>query len=163
MTTRGWGTRRVPPLEASVDAFEEFFRCHLPRVRGFVARRVPAGDVDDVVAEVFVVAWRRFEELPSDASRQAGWLLGVARMTMLNHFRSRKRRRLLGERLSVVATEESRGSGVGGPDNAVVEAAFEALSDGDRLIVSLVAWDQCSTEELAEVLGCSPSAARTRL
>ncbi len=164
MTTLGRGSDAGPSSETSADAFERFFRCHLPRVRGFVARRAPDGDVDDIVAEVFVVAWRRFDELPSGPGRQVGWLFGVARLTMLNHFRSRRRRRHLGERLSVVAAPDaSRAADSGGFDDAVVEAAFEALAEVDRFVLSLVAWDQCNTDELAEILECSPAAARTRL
>jgi len=60
----------------------------------FVARRVHPTHAEDIVADAFLVAWRRFEDLPTDAGARA-WLFGIAQRTMLNGRRGDQRRRAL--------------------------------------------------------------------
>ena len=57
-------------------AFEELFATHYWAVRGYVLRRCRASVADDVLADTFLVAWRRFDSVPDDP---LPWLLGVAR------------------------------------------------------------------------------------
>ena len=56
--------------------FEQLFRSEADAVRSYALRRADPADADDVVAETFLVAWRRFDDMPSDPRP---WLLGVAR------------------------------------------------------------------------------------
>jgi RNA polymerase sigma-70 factor (ECF subfamily) len=42
-------------------------------------------------------------------------------------------------------------------------AVFERLSAGEREVLALAAWEELSSSAIAEVLGCSPNAARIRL
>ncbi len=51
-----------------------------------------------MVAETFLVAWRRSADLPRDDEVRL-WLYGVARRVLANHHRSGIRRERLGERL----------------------------------------------------------------
>ena len=60
----------------------------------FVQRRVHPTHAEDIVADAFLVAWRRFEDLPTDAGARA-WLFGIAQRTMLNGRRGDQRRRAL--------------------------------------------------------------------
>jgi RNA polymerase sigma factor (sigma-70 family) len=46
---------------------------------------------------------------------------------------------------------------------ATVAAAFARLSEDDREVLALVAWEELDAEEVATVLGCSRNAARIRL
>ena len=61
--------------------FEAMYRAHAGAVRSFVHRRVSAGVADDVVADVFVIAWRRLQEAPGD---ELPWLLAIARGVLAN-------------------------------------------------------------------------------
>ncbi|HEY8618849.1 MAG TPA: sigma factor [Dermatophilaceae bacterium] len=61
----------------------------------FVARRVHPTHAEDIVADAFLVAWRRFEDLPTDAGEARAWLFGIAQRTMLNGRRGDQRRRAL--------------------------------------------------------------------
>jgi DNA-directed RNA polymerase specialized sigma24 family protein len=45
--------------------FEAVYREHCGVVRSFVHRRVPADRADEIVAEVFLAAWRRWDDAPS--------------------------------------------------------------------------------------------------
>jgi RNA polymerase sigma-70 factor (ECF subfamily) len=104
--------------------------------------------VPDIVADVFVVAWRRFDDVPSPP---LPWLLGVARKTVSNHLRSARRRSALTERLEG-AERTAAGEAA---DNGAVALALPSLGERDRKAVMLVAWDGLSGREAAKVLGCS--------
>lgn len=56
------------------EQFTAMYRCHRVAVERYVLRRVQAEDVGDVLAEVFLTAWRRYEQIPADP---LPWLYGV--------------------------------------------------------------------------------------
>lgn len=130
---------------------ERLHREHAGAVRAFVRRRIGDDEADEVVSDVFVVAWRRLGDVPIEPRT---WLLGVARRLLANRFRSAKRQRALYERL---AREAERGPAHAG-DPAADEAGallrgLAALRAGDREVLLLVTWDGLSHAEAAEVLG----------
>src|SRR2546423_7741391 len=57
------------------ERFNRLYEEHFEAVRRYVWRREPS-IADDVVAETFLVAWRRLDDLPVSARP---WLIGVAR------------------------------------------------------------------------------------
>jgi RNA polymerase sigma-70 factor (ECF subfamily) len=133
---------------------------HGGTVRAYVARRVDAADVDDVVTEVFVVAWRRAEDVPVDDGARA-YLLAIARRVLANQHRGTQRRLRL-----VRKVEEHAPRRVVVPaddEHAEVHAALERLRPDDREILRLAAWEDLSTSEIGVVLGCSAANAAVRL
>jgi RNA polymerase sigma-70 factor (ECF subfamily) len=60
-----------PPRE---ERFEGLFRATYPAVRAYALRRSAPEAAKDVVAETFLVAWRRLDEVPEDA---LPWLYGT--------------------------------------------------------------------------------------
>jgi RNA polymerase sigma-70 factor, ECF subfamily len=144
--------------------FDELFREHRTAVLGFLVRRVhqPA-DAADLLADVFVVAWRRLDTVP-DGERARLWLYGVAHNVLSNHRRGMRRREALAGELAaylgrpgVVPTDESM------PDAVEVRAAIAALPSDDQTIVTLNAWEGLSSAEIARVVGMNPSTVRVRL
>jgi RNA polymerase sigma-70 factor (ECF subfamily) len=155
--------------------FELLYARHAPAVKAYVQRRSDASSADDVVAEVFVVCWRRFGELPPDA---LPWLLGVARRVLSTQRRSERRRAALENRLAEAAVESAeaqvsarhhgghalRGAGTQAEgEDRVLAAALDGLSDADRELLWLIAWDGLSPTEAAAVLDVKPATARVRL
>ena len=63
------------------SAFNALYDAHYAAVRAYAWRREPTL-VDDIVAETFLVAWRRFEDIPAEAALP--WLLVVSRNALLN-------------------------------------------------------------------------------
>ena len=108
-----------------------------------------------MVAETFLVAWRRLDEVPEEAKP---WLLGVARRVLANQRRAAGRRHALTERVAGVPSNEQEPS----RRPAVLEA-LARLSETDREIVLLVAWDGLSIQEAATALRCTRTAAKVRL
>ena len=135
--------------------FERLFREHVAAVRAYCARRDPEL-ADDVVAETFAVCWRRLGDVPRD---ELPWLLGVARRTLANARRARGRQSALLARVTAVRTS---GQTVAESDPRVA-AALATLSDRDREILILVAWDGLDRAGIARVIGCTGPEVRLRL
>jgi RNA polymerase sigma-70 factor (ECF subfamily) len=147
-----------------------YARCGAP-VRAYALRRVPPAVADDVVGEVFVVAWRKLDELPAEP---LPWLLGCARRVIANHVRGERRRRALLDRLRassppagsagmVDASGISAEAQAAGRAAGVLARALGELSEGDREVLMLVAWEGLTAAQVGEVLGCSEGAAAMRL
>jgi RNA polymerase sigma-70 factor (ECF subfamily) len=133
---------------------------HGREILAYALRRTGAEDAADIVAETFLVAWRRLEDVPpGDQARL--WLYGVARRTLANQRRGERRRERLGERLRAdlppVLVDPPEPPG---PDAL---AALERLGPEDREVLRLSAWEELSPSEVAAVLGISAVAARSRL
>lgn len=150
--------------EVARKGFEALYAAHGRRVLAYALRRVnqPA-DAADVVADVFVVAWRRIEAVPpGDEARL--WLYGVARRVLANHRRGDRRRSRLGRRLaSAVAEHAVPGPAEAGGDADGVRAALARLPETDREVLQLTAWEGLSAPQVAVVLGVPSATVRTRL
>jgi RNA polymerase sigma-70 factor (ECF subfamily) len=141
---------------ASDDAFAGLFAAHYPDLLRYAIRRVGADEAPDVVSDVFLVAWRRRAELPTDAPRL--WLFGVASRVVSNHVRSGARQRRLQLRLVAALPPEPS------DDPAErVRAALAQLRPDEQELLRLTEWEQLTPAEAATVLGCSPGALRVRL
>jgi RNA polymerase sigma factor (sigma-70 family) len=144
------------------DDFSAVFERHYRDVELFLLRRAPDVQVSDLVAEVFLVAWRRWDTAPRE--RVLPWLYGVARHVLANEIRGRRRHRRLTERVaahSVMPIEADHADEIS--DRVAVAAAFDRLSEADREVLRLVAWERLRGPECARVLGCSAAAFAWRL
>ncbi len=132
-----------------MQRFEQIYEAHRDAITAYVRRRAPEDAVEDVVADVFVVALRRIDDVPEPA---LPWLYGVARKTLAN---ARRRARVVEGVREVVHEPEPAG-------DPQLARAFAELSDADREVLRLVAWEGLSLRDAARVLECSPVACRVR-
>jgi len=137
-----------------MERFEQIYDEHREALRAYVRRRAPESVVDDVVSETFLVCWRRLDRVPDEP---LPWLYSVARKTLANQRRSLERDERLGAAASASAVAEPEPVG----DTALAEA-FAALSERDREVLRLVAWEGLSLRQAAAVLECSAVACRVR-
>ncbi|MFD4504981.1 RNA polymerase sigma factor [Streptomyces sp. NPDC058457] len=150
---------------SNVEIFAAAYREHYWAVSRYVARRLDGrtGEVEEVVAEVFTVAWRRRADLPADP---LPWLYGVARNCLANAVRGYGRRRRLLDRLGNDDTAHRRhvvDSPGGERPGAWVHEALVRLSPADQEVLRLTAWEELGIDEVAVVLGCGKRAAAMRL
>ncbi len=136
---------------------EMLFAEHAAAVRAYAGRRVPSAAADDVVSDVFVVAWRRLDDVPDDG---LPWLLGCAQRIIANQRRSVRRQAALRERLS---REPTGAPGDHPVADSVLGDALAALSKSDREVLMLTAWEGLEPARAAAVMGCSPRAFSMRL
>ena len=139
------------------EAFEELFNAHYWSVRAYVLRRGSAAAAEDVVAETFLVAWRRLDALGDDP---LPWLLGVARRVLANQQRADRRRGALTARLQAVFATQTPQWEPPAQMSDEVAAAMARLSPAEREALLLVAWEGL---EPARAASCSPAAFRARL
>ena len=143
------------------ERFEALYGAHAGEVRTYLRRRgADAVAADDLVSDVFLVAWRRLEDVPADP---LPWLLGVARRVLANNRRGDARRtalrsRLTGERL---ASEQDHASAP--QHESPVMHALQSLSERDREVLLLVAWDGLERGRAAAALGIGAGAFAMRL
>jgi RNA polymerase sigma-70 factor, ECF subfamily len=138
--------------------FELIYGEHAVAVKSYALRRADASLADDVVAEVFLVCWRRLEEMPHE---ELPWLLAVARRVLSTQRRGEQRRSALRERLergAVTAIQPPQPV-----EDGALGRALMCLRADDRELLLLIAWDGLTPAAAASVLGIKPATARVRL
>ncbi len=141
--------------------FRDFYDRHFGAIHRYATARIEPGEVHDVVADVFAVAWRRRADMPGGEQERL-WLYGVARRVLADHRRSERRRIRLLVRLSTQPLPVDPGDEEA-LDGERLERAISHLREGDRELLKLLAWDELTRPEAAEVLGCSVNALNIRL
>src|SRR5262249_2848876 len=116
------------------------------------------GTAEDIVAETFLIAWRRLDSVPG---HERAWLLAVARKVIANERRREHRRAELAARLAR-EPETPAGEPRLEPEDAVL-TALASLRERDREALRLVYWDGLEPSEAARALGCTAVAMRVRL
>jgi len=140
------------------------FDAHHDAIHRYCLRRLAPDDANDATAEVFMVAWRRVEDLP-DRDESLLWLYGVARNVVRNQLRSGRRKVRLASRLSSIA-----GTPVDPPELQVVRhsevvevhEAVGRLRAKDQELVRLKAWEELSNQQIGQILGISDRAVEGR-
>jgi RNA polymerase sigma-70 factor (ECF subfamily) len=142
--------------------FDALFREHVAGIASYCGwRSRTAGDGEDAVAEVFLIAWRRLDDVP-EGSEARPWLYGVARRVLANQARADARRVRLNAELGAqsvpvpVAEEED-------PRVALVHEALAALAPRDREVLLLADWEGLAPAEIARVMQIPRVTARGRL
>ena len=149
--------------EAAEARFERLYAEHGRAVLAYAVRRsADPQDGADVVAETFLVLWRRLDQVPTGEQARL-WLYGVARHVVANQRRSERRRGLLAERLrrELPAALETVPAPAAGA--VALASALAELGPEDQEILRLSAWEELGPSEIATVLGIGHVAARSRL
>lgn len=154
---------QAPSAEPTRDAawFEDLARNHSRAIVRYFARRAPYDDAEDLAAEVFLTAWRRRADVPAEA--ELPWLYKTAGYVLAN-FR-RKRTELPVEELPERPTPARVGTDpeVSALFDAELRDALALVSERDRQIILLHAWEGLDGVQLAAVLGISRSGADAAL
>ncbi|OGO51085.1 MAG: hypothetical protein A2Z32_06765 [Chloroflexi bacterium RBG_16_69_14] len=159
---------RALVARARVDAaaFGELYDFYMPRIHGFIARRV--GDravAEDLTATTFErgLGAVRGEGFRNDAF--GGWLYRVAANAVVDHVRRDRRTVPLGARAGDGGPDDGDEAGVG--DERAARAFTEALDrdqlrrallrlpENHRRIIVLKFYDDLELDELCLMLGCS--------
>ena len=143
-------------------AFSIIFERHVPNVARFVARRVKPGDVEDLVAETFIAAFRARGSYDLKRPYALPWLYGIATNIVRHHFRSEERRRRI-----LLRWQQRAGRDLDITDGGLLAAdawleaeeisaqlvvALESLDAGSREALLLFACEDFSYEEVAQSL-----------
>jgi len=144
-----------------VTRFEVLASSVADALRRYALRRTDPDTAEDVVAETLLVLWRRIDDVPADPQSAIAWCYGVARGCLTNSDRAARRRWSLLHRIARLDPPVLHTA----PDanHDVVHEALARLSEPDREVLRLWAWEDLSSSQIAQVLGISSNAAAIRL
>jgi RNA polymerase sigma-70 factor (ECF subfamily) len=158
----------IEASRAEPGRFASLFDRHAPYIHRYMARRVGAQAADDLVAETFLVAFRKRARYDPRFPDARPWLYGIATNLIGQHRREEARQFRLrqaagpipvqhdhAERAALDVTAQSV--------RAVLAQALARLAPPDRDVLLLVGWEQLSYEEVARALGIPVGTVRSRL
>ena len=140
-------------------SFDAAFSEEFASLHRYLARRVGASAADELAAETFAVAFRRWDRLDPERSVRP-WLYGIAANLMRHHWRKERRMLRAYARTGVdpVYTEDEPAE-----DTRELAAALAELRRDEREILLLHAWAELTDTEIAAVLGIPAGTVKSRL
>jgi RNA polymerase sigma-70 factor (ECF subfamily) len=144
--------------------FEELYRSTAQDLLGFLRRRASdPEEATDILAEVYLVAWRRLDDVPAGGEERL-WLFGVARNLLLASNRQHRSHQAL---VGVITRELYRAAyNWADPDEEFtdkVRLGLNKLPAAQREVILLTAWEGLKPREIAKVTGSTVNLVRVRL
>jgi RNA polymerase sigma factor (sigma-70 family) len=153
---RAGSTTRPTFARVAEELLDDFFGYLLYLTKN----RALAEDLTSDTFEAALRKWRRFD--PHRGTPRA-WLLAIARTTALDRLRADARRRRREERAEAAFPYDHADDPFGEGLSPELEAGLRSLSTGEREVVALRIVLDLDGEQVARVLGISPTAVSTRL
>lgn len=155
----GWQVVHRSPADHKAVVYRRIFDENWPRVRRHLACFIDdADEVDELTAEVFVIAWKKL-----DPARPMGltWFLRTAANKIRDaHRRSRSKDRALD---ALTRGLQQAADGRDPLESLALREALGSLNARERHVIVLTYWDDLTAGEVAEVLRCSQAAVWTTL
>lgn len=136
------------------DAFGELYKIFAPLVHGIVLARVPRDEVQDIVQEVFLAAYKNINAL-RDKNSFGAWLSMIARNRAMEFYRNAKPTEELSENL--------RDKDNPNAEAREILAAIRALPETYRETLILRLVEGMTGQEIAERTGLTPESVRVNL
>ena len=146
-----------------LDAIERFTGLYdrfRSRVYAYAVSRGGRQMADEVVSEVFLVAWRKLDELPDDP---LPWLLVAARNVIGSEFRAAARQESMTAEIRSWVSGTATDIADQVSERHAVLRALASLPEADRELLTLSAWHGLSPRDAASVAGCSVATYFVRL
>ena len=156
-------------LEASItraSAFEELARVQGKALHAYLARRAGTAVADDLLAEVWLAAFASRSTYDRSLGTARGWLYGVARLRLLEHYRLQQRDARTLDLLAVESWDEWAQIDERLDAQTIapaLRAALATMDGADRELVLLLYWEELSPTDAAHVLGIPAGTARSRM
>lgn len=143
----------------ATERFDALFSSHAELVHAYIARRHSGNDVEDLVAEVYCLAWQRIGEIPEGF--ELPWLYRTAWNLVAN-----KHRKI--SEIAVDNLEVFSPSSIPDISEQIVEfeklgRVWKQLDAREQEILRLVAWEELTGTQLAEAIGLSVGGAASAL
>jgi RNA polymerase sigma-70 factor (ECF subfamily) len=157
-------TQRPAPASDDETRFVDVYLRYSRQIQAYCARRTTPSQIADAVSEVFLVTWRRIDQVP-DGEAALPWLYAVAYRVLSHQWRHKARSRRLLQRLQGLAQVESFSPDVvllRGEEHRQVLLASARLRPIDQEILRLTLWEELPHAEVAIVLGIAVAAVKER-
>jgi RNA polymerase sigma-70 factor (ECF subfamily) len=147
------------PLERFARLYDRYYR----NILRYALQHADPGSAEDVASEAFLIAWRRWPDVPEPA---LPWLLGVARNLLRKQAEAGRRRGLLADQIATMTTAADIVGWDAGEhvvERVTALQALASLPERDVEVLTLVSWHGLDPRGGGAVLGCSPRAFTVRL
>jgi len=153
--------------EARYDpvAFVRLYRKYYNEVFRYCAHRLfDRNTAEDITSQVFLKVVQNFGRFNVDGEPQfRNWLLRIATNEANNYLRRQAGRNVLFKRLGEQTNDSADDPESSPEDMAVLKKAVLALKPKYQTVITLRFFENLKLTEIADVLGCSPGTARSRL
>jgi RNA polymerase sigma-70 factor (ECF subfamily) len=157
--------KRAVSRTADETRFHNLFDRHQRAVMAYFMRRIPnEADALDATEDVFLVAWRKLDEVP-EGDATLCWLYGVARRVLANHRRGWARFARLGRKIAAepaYPAQDSATAAIRSVQEEQMLRALRTLPEKDREVLRLTYWEQLPHEDIGRILGCPTEAVHVR-
>jgi RNA polymerase sigma-70 factor, ECF subfamily len=143
-------------VQGDRGAFGELYSRYARMVHGILLARVPAGDAEDLVQDVFMSAMRQLRGLRTAAAFR-GWLGAIARNRAMDYYRNSRQRADFDEKV-----EREHGV-LGGQEAFEILDAVRTLPEAYRETLILRLVEGMTGPEIAQRTGLTPESVRVNL
>ena len=145
------------------DRLTSAYQQHAADLLRYLLRRAHnTDDAADLLAQIYLVTWRRIADLP-DGEDARPWLFGLAHHVLNNHRRGQGRHLALAGRLREELRTFPSSPSEPDPRAEALSTALARVPAQDRDLLLLTVWDGLTTQEAAQALGILPATARSRI
>jgi RNA polymerase sigma factor (sigma-70 family) len=142
------------------DAFQGLYELNVDAVARFVSRRCTASQVDDLVAEVFLRAWKARDRFEPQGFRYLSWLLRIAQNLIISQARRPIREDFSLESAAEPQSDDATDRVVNQMVGSSMRELLGALPERQRVVLELRFVEDLSSTEVGEILGISGDAVR---
>lgn len=157
------GTLIERSVRGRPDAFVAVVQRHEAAVHAFLARRAGRQAADDLLGEVWLRAFAARGGYDPARADALPWLYGIARNVLRAHWRARPDPGHVAGPEAADPWDEVVDRLDSAAQARTLVSALRALPVTERDVLLLVAWEQLTPAEAAEVLGVPQGTARSRL
>jgi RNA polymerase sigma-70 factor (ECF subfamily) len=142
-------------MEDDYGSFADWLAPHVGSLRSYATRAVSREDVEDVLQEALLRAWRHREHFDPGRGSERAWLIGILANECHRH-----RRRNLQAWPAIAESELTYRQALPDLD---LERAIQRLSRRQREVVTLYYFARLTVPEIATVLRCAEGTAKSTL
>jgi RNA polymerase sigma-70 factor (ECF subfamily) len=159
----------IQAARAEPERFADLYDRHAADLYRYTRRRVGPDLAEDIVADVFVTAFRRLDSYDVDRPDARPWLFGILTKEISRHHRRERARFRALARAPQDRPHDSVADRVADTVSAAAVArralagAIAGLAVRDRDVLLLVAWGGLNYFEVAQTLGIPVGTVRSRL
>lgn len=143
----------------NAEEFGSLYRSHIAEVSRFLARRLPADQVEDLASDLFEIAWSKRASIPTGF--EVPWLYKTARYLISNHRRKESGRQTILAALSEPTAAPSA-EAIALADLELA-SAWKELSQKEQEVLAMWAFDGLEPKEISVALGVSENSVNVRL
>jgi RNA polymerase sigma-70 factor (ECF subfamily) len=143
--------------EGDRPAFGELYLRYARMVHAILLARVPPGDAEDLVQDVFISAMRQLRGLRTAAAFR-GWLGAIARNRAIDYFREARKRAPFDEKV-----EREHGQRGANPEALLVVDQIRGLPEAYRETLMMRLVEGMTGPEIAQKTGLTPESVRVNL